>query len=219
MLTRTLEKIYFVFENIIGIIRRKVVSTACRRGRYYEKRWRYAEGALLLQNARAVCWRGNITVIITKISLSLSGWDNRKDRRVTPPQFPAKQVVRKVRKVKMRGEDVASQRAMLEVPAFHVCRYRKTPTTSATDRRKRILILYFQVLSSRSSTPSILQTQLRSTSVPIVAGCPFKQINYRLKDIIKKKKKCTRTVAPLVTINPETVPNKRITVPPFDSVF
>lgn len=67
-------------------------------------------------------------------------------------------------------------------------------------RRKRILILYFQVLSSRSSTPSILQTQLRSTSVPIVAGCPFKQINYRPKDIIKR---CTWTVAPLVTINPE----------------
>lgn len=96
----------------------------------------------------------------------------------------------------MRGQDAST--AMIEVPAFHICRYRKTSTSAV--RRKRILILYFQVLSSRSSTPSILQTQLRSTSVPIVAGCPFKQINYRLKDMMKR---CTRTVAPLVTINPE----------------
>ena len=56
-------------------------------------------------------------------------------------------------------------------------------------RRKRILILCFQVLLSRSSTLSILQTQLRSTSVShFVAGCPFKQKKKKKKKSIKRKR-------------------------------
>lgn len=101
------------------------------------------------------------------------GRDIRENRRrVTPSRFIAKQVVRS-RKV-ARGEEIATTTTN-DRGRRRPRTDRKTTPRRSHEREEDLNPLFPGPAFQVQYPDCILQTQLRSTSVPTVAGCPFKQ--------------------------------------------